>query len=62
MLRILRDVVIKFPFPDIGVQKVIADIYTAYTTRKAINEELKSSVMTICPILIKGSVEEARRA
>lgn len=53
---------VKIPIPDIGVQKAIADIYTAYTTRKAINEELKSSVMTICPILIKGSVEEARRA
>lgn len=53
---------VKIPIPDIGVQKAIADIYTAYTTRKTINEELKSSVMTICPILIKGSVEEARRA
>lgn len=53
---------VKIPIPDIGVQKAIADIYTAYTTRKAINEELKSSIMAICPILIKGSVEEARRA
>ena len=30
--------------------------------RKAINEKLKAQIKDICPILIKGSIEEARKA
>lgn len=43
-------------------QKSIADIYKAYKERKAINEKLKAQIKDICPILIKGSIEEARKA
>lgn len=46
------------PIPEIKVQKAIADIYTAYITRKKINEQLKSRIKDICPILIRGSLEE----
>jgi len=53
----LREV--KIPIPDIGVQQSIVDIYTAYLTRREINEKLKAQIKDICPILIKGSLEEA---
>jgi len=46
------------PIPEIKVQKAIADIYTAYITRKRINEQLKSRIKDICPILIRGSLED----
>lgn len=37
-------------------------IYEAYKIRKEINEKLKAQIKDICPILIKGSIEEARKA
>lgn len=49
---------VKFPIPSIETQKDIVDILTAYNTRKEINEKLKSQIKNICPILIKGSLEE----
>ena len=55
----MRDV--KIPIPDISVQRSIADIYTVYNERKKINEKLKSQIKDICPILIKGSLEEGRK-
>ena len=51
---------IKIPVPDIEVQKAIADIYRVYIKRKEINEKLKSRIKSLCPILIKGSLEEGR--
>ncbi len=52
---------VQIPIADITVQRSIADIYTAYKTRKAINERLKAQIKDLCPILIKGSIEEARK-
>ena len=52
---------VEIPVPDMNVQKSIANIYTAYKQRKEINEQLKSQIKDICPILIKGSIEEARK-
>lgn len=49
------------PIPDISVQRAIADIFESYTNRRAINEKLKSQIKDICSILIKGSIEEARK-
>jgi type I restriction enzyme S subunit len=54
-------VMFKIPIPDISVQKAIADIYTAYSEMKKINERLKAQIKDLCPILIKGSIEEARK-
>ena len=48
------------PIPDIKVQQAIADIYSVYFKRKEINEKLKAQIKDICPILIKGSIEEGR--
>lgn len=52
---------IEIPVPDISVQKAIIDIYDAYNVRRNINEQLKAQIKDICPILIKGSIEEARK-
>lgn len=49
---------IEIPIPDEKTQKAIVDIYTVYTMRKGINEQLKDQIKDICPILIKGSIEE----
>lgn len=47
--------------PDIDIQKDISLIYKSYKERWAINERLKAQIKDICPILIKGSIEEARK-
>ena len=49
---------VKIPIPDIQVQKAIADIYNVYIARKEINERLKEQIKKLCPVLIKGSLEE----
>ena len=51
---------VKIPIADIAIQKDIVDIFTVYKERKQINEKLKEQIKDICPILIKGSIEEAR--
>ena len=50
---------VEIPIPDISVQQSIVDIYRVYTIRKKINEKLKAQIKNICPILIRGSLEEA---
>lgn len=52
---------IEIPLPPIAIQNSIANIYKVYTDRKEINEKLKERLKNICPILIKGAVEEAKR-
>ena len=49
------------PIPDKNIQKAIVDIYDVYKQRKEINEKLKQQIKDICPILIKGSIEEAKK-
>lgn len=50
---------VKIPIPDTKIQKAIADIYSVYITRKRINEQLKTQIRDICPILIKGAMGES---
>jgi type I restriction enzyme S subunit len=50
---------VKIPIPSIEIQQSIVNIYHAYITRRGINEKLKAQIKSICPILIKGSLEEA---
>lgn len=52
---------IQIPVPDLEVQKSIVEIYQVYNSRKKINEKLKTQIKNLCPILIKGSIEEAQR-
>lgn len=49
---------VEIPIPDIKVQKSIVGIYNSFITRREINEKLKAQIRAICPILIKGSLEE----
>ena len=49
---------VEIPIPDITVQKAIADIYDVYITRKRINENLKEQIKDICPVLIRGSLQD----
>ncbi len=51
---------VKIPIPDISIQKAIANIYCSYIERKRISEQLKILIKDICPILIKGSLEDAK--
>ena len=51
---------VEIPIPDISIQQSIVDIYHVYMTRKSINEKLKAQIKNICPILIRGSLVEAR--
>lgn len=52
---------VKIPIPSIDIQQDIVNIYNAYIERKSINERLKAQITDLCPILIKGSIEEARK-
>ena len=50
---------VRIPIPDIEVQRSIVGIYNAYIMRREINERLKAQIKDLCPILIKGALEEA---
>lgn len=50
---------VHIPIPDVSVQQYITNIYVVYQLRKEINKQMKAQIRDICPILIKGSVEEA---
>ena len=52
---------VEIPIASMEIQRSIVDIYTVYKERKNINEKLKVQIKDICPILIKGSIEEARK-
>ena len=51
----------KIPIPKIEIQQAISNIYKCYIERKQISERLKNYIKEICPILIKGSIEEAKK-
>lgn len=52
---------VRIPVPKIEIQHDIVNIFQVYNTRRDINEKLKAQIKDICPILIKGSIEEARK-
>ena len=49
---------IAIPIPNIETQQAIADIFAVYQKRVGINKQLKAQIKDICPVLIKGSLEE----
>jgi len=51
---------ISIPLPDIKVQQCIVDVFSTYQKRSDINERLKVQIKGICPILIRGSLEEGK--
>lgn len=48
----------KIPVPSIDIQRHIAKVYNVYVNRGEINEKLKAQIKNICPILIRGALEE----
>lgn len=52
---------VKIPIPNITTQRAITGIYLAFIQRQEVSEKIKSHIRGICPILIKGSIEEATR-
>ena len=50
----------ELPIPDEKTQKSIVDIFNVYITRRDINEQLKAQIKDICPILIRGALEEGK--
>lgn len=51
---------LSIPMPSAQVQQNIVDIFSIYQSRRNINEQLKAQIKNICPILIKGSLEEGK--
>lgn len=51
---------VEIPIPEISVQKAIAEIYSVYVMRTRVNEQLKAQIKDICPILIRGSLEDGK--
>lgn len=49
---------IQLPIPCAKTQRSIVDIFNVYIARRNINEQLKAQIKNICPILIRGSLEE----
>lgn len=52
---------IDIPLPPITEQKVLFEIFDALTIRIGINERLKNQIKDLCPILVKGAVNEGER-
>ncbi len=48
---------VAIPIPDISVQHEIVNIHKCYIERQRIAEALKKQLINICPILIKGSLQ-----
>lgn len=50
---------IEIPVPEIKIQQYLADLFIVYQLRREINEQLKAQIRGLCPILIRGSLDEA---
>lgn len=49
------------PVPSIEEQRALVKLFGALSLRRANNERLKTQIKDLCPILIKGSLEEGKR-
>ena len=52
---------IKIPVPEKPMQEALVELYSVFNARRGISEKLKTQIKDICPILIKGSLEEGRK-
>ena len=50
---------VKLPIPNIKIQEAIVTIYHTLETRKRINEQLKASIKPLCPVLMRGVIENS---
>ncbi len=53
---------IEIPVPKSSIQSAIVELYRVYKSRLEINEQIKKMINKICPILIKGSLEDAKKS
>lgn len=51
---------VQIPIPSLETQKDIASIYNVYKERQRIAEALKEQLKNICPVLIRGSLNEEK--
>ena len=51
---------VEIPIPDIKVQRQIVNIHKCYIERQRIADALKEQINNICPVLIRGSLEEEK--
>ena len=51
---------VSIPIPSLDIQRSITNLYYTYTQRIAIYNRLMAQIKSICPILIKGSIQEAK--
>jgi type I restriction enzyme S subunit len=49
---------VSLPIPELEVQKLIVAVYHVLEARKKINQELQSTVVPLCPVLLKGVVDK----
>ena len=52
---------IEIPVPMREEQNALVSLYKAYTLRRTINERLKEQIKKMCPVLIKGALEEGEK-
>lgn len=52
---------VEIPIVDLKTQQSVVDMFSAYRERKTVCEKLRNQIMGMCPILIKGSLEEGKR-
>lgn len=52
---------VRVPVPDISTQKALADIYWIHKKRRELAERLEKQQEDICPILVRGAIEEGGR-
>ena len=52
---------LKIPNASKKDQEIVSNLFNVYINRKNINEKLKEQIKNICPILIKGAIEEAKK-
>ena len=49
---------IKIPIPSIAIQRDIVNIYQCYLERKQIADQMREKIKNLCPVLIRGSLQE----
>lgn len=52
---------VRLPIPDIKIQKSIVSIHHVLESRKKLNEDLKNMITPLCPVLMKGVVDNLKK-
>ena len=49
---------VQIPIPSIDIQRDIVNIYQCYLKRKQIADQMREKIKNLCPVLIRGSLQE----